>query len=126
MPQIGQLPGPERTISGCIGHVYSTRVADVGISGSSAIPQRGQASGLAERTSGHIGQMKAPVAAEVRTAEAEDGGIAFAGAARTSFSAVAFAAAAMFTICHPAAVGHEARYFCESARNFSRQEPQQK
>ena len=23
MPQIGQLPGPSRTTSGCIGHVYS-------------------------------------------------------------------------------------------------------
>jgi hypothetical protein len=24
MPQIGQVPGASRTISGCIGHVYST------------------------------------------------------------------------------------------------------
>ncbi len=57
IPQIGQWPGPGRTISGCIGQVYSTRVAvATGISCSSAIPQRGQASGLADRTSGHIGQ----------------------------------------------------------------------
>ena len=56
MPQIGQLPGPGRTISGCIGQVYSTRVAATGISGSSAIPHCGQAAGLGRRTSGHIGQ----------------------------------------------------------------------
>ena len=56
MPQIGQLPGPGRTISGCMGQVYSTRVATTGVSGSSAIPQRGQGPGLIARTSGHIGQ----------------------------------------------------------------------
>jgi hypothetical protein len=56
MPQIGQLPGLSREISGCMGQVYSTRVAGTGISGSSAIPQRGQALGLVDRTSGHIGQ----------------------------------------------------------------------
>ena len=40
MPQIGQLPGPLRTISGCMGQVYST------VSGSSAMPHLGHAPGL--------------------------------------------------------------------------------
>src|SRR5690242_11240980 len=56
MPQIGHAPGPGRTISGCIGQVYSTLVAGAGTSGSSAIPQRGQALALVARTSGHMGQ----------------------------------------------------------------------
>jgi len=39
MPQIGQFPGSARTISGCIGHVYSVLLAaSAGDSGSSAIP----------------------------------------------------------------------------------------
>ena len=57
MPQIGQLPGSARTISGCIGQVYSVRlVVRVGDSGSSAIPHFGQGPGPNCRTSGHIGQ----------------------------------------------------------------------
>ncbi len=55
MPQMGHDPGPVRTISGCIGQVYSTRFAVTGASGSSAIPHRGQAPELLSRTSGHIG-----------------------------------------------------------------------
>src|SRR4029077_3891198 len=56
MPQMGQLPGPGRTISGCMGQVYSTRVAADGISGSRAMPQRGHALGSVARTTGHMGQ----------------------------------------------------------------------
>ena len=56
MPQIGHEPGPGRTISGCMGQVYSVRVEATGTSGSSAIPQEGQAPGLFSRTSGHMGQ----------------------------------------------------------------------
>src|SRR5687767_7156289 len=57
MPQIGQLPGASRTISGCIGQVHSVFVAGaVTISGSSAMPHFGQAPGLSCRTSGSIGQ----------------------------------------------------------------------
>ena len=55
MPQIGQLPGPERTISGCIGQVYSILVAAKGLSGSSAIPHFGHGPGPLCRTSGHMG-----------------------------------------------------------------------
>src|SRR5579864_5398673 len=65
MPQIGHEPGSERTISGCIGHVYSVRVDAAGSSGSSAIPQDGQAPGLLSRTSGHIGHTYAGPAAAV-------------------------------------------------------------
>jgi hypothetical protein len=43
-------------ISGCIGQVYSVRVAAGGISGSSAMPQVGQGPALLARTLGHIGQ----------------------------------------------------------------------
>ena len=56
MPQIGHAPGSERTISGCIGQVYSVRVAATGISGSKAMPHEGHAPGFASRTSRHIGQ----------------------------------------------------------------------
>ena len=55
MPQIGHDPGSVRTISGCIGQVYSVRVAG-GISGSNAMPHDGHAPGFGWRTSGHIGQ----------------------------------------------------------------------
>ena len=50
IPQIGQLPGPLRTISGCMGQVYST------VSGSRAMPHLGHAPGLLSRTSGSMGQ----------------------------------------------------------------------
>ena len=56
MPQMGHEPGAGRTISGCMGQVYSVRAEASGTSGSSAIPQEGQAPGLVSRTSGHIGQ----------------------------------------------------------------------
>ena len=56
MPQMGHDPGPGRMISGCIGQVYSVRVAAGGVSGSSAMPQVGQGPGLGCRTWGHIGQ----------------------------------------------------------------------
>ena len=56
MPQMGHEPGLGRTISGCIGQVYSVRVEATGTSGSRAMPQEGHAPGLASRTSGHMGQ----------------------------------------------------------------------
>ena len=58
MPQIGHEPGSERTISGCIGQVYSIRAAEgLGTDGSRAMPHFGQAPGFCSRTSGSIGQM---------------------------------------------------------------------
>ena len=64
MPQIGQLPGSARTISGCMGQVYSSLVAgSAGDSGSSAIPHLGQGPGPLCRTSGHIGQTEMHVPA---------------------------------------------------------------
>ena len=56
MPHLGQVPGPSRTTSGCMGQVYSTRVASAGgDSGSSAMPHFGQAPGASWRTSGSMG-----------------------------------------------------------------------
>ena len=55
IPQIAQLPGCGRTISGCMGQVYSTR-ATAGVLGSRAIPQLGHDPGLVSRTSRHMGQ----------------------------------------------------------------------
>ena len=40
MPQIGHAPGPSRTISGCIGHVYSTRVSGGDRTGPARAPCR--------------------------------------------------------------------------------------
>src|SRR4026208_643260 len=61
IPQIGQAPGSDRTISGCMGHTYSVRVAGAAmVEGSSAMPHFGQARGLDSRTSGSIGQMYTP------------------------------------------------------------------
>src|SRR5258708_38710312 len=57
IPQIGQFPGALRTISGCMGHVYSTA------SGSSAIPHLGHGPDLCSRTSGSIGQTYETLAA---------------------------------------------------------------
>src|SRR5258708_29587468 len=56
MPQIGHEPGAGRTISGCMGQVYSVRVEATGVSDSSAIPHEGHGPGLFARTSGHMGQ----------------------------------------------------------------------
>jgi hypothetical protein len=55
MPQMGQEPGSDRTICGCMGQTYS-RFAGSGNSGSRAMPQEGHAPGCFSRTSGHIGQ----------------------------------------------------------------------
>src|SRR5678815_3757368 len=59
IPQIGHAPGASRTISGCIGQVYSVLVRAAGFdrSGSSAMPHAGHAPGCDDRTSGSIGQM---------------------------------------------------------------------
>src|SRR6185295_13063927 len=58
MPQIGQLPGASRMISGCIGQVYSTFCfGGATVSDSNAIPHLGQEPVLSERTSGCIGQV---------------------------------------------------------------------
>src|SRR5689334_4185669 len=56
MPQMGQIPGSDRTISGCMGQVYSVLLFASGSAGSSAIPHLGQGTGLSSDTSGHIGQ----------------------------------------------------------------------
>src|SRR6266566_6641555 len=58
IPQIGHDPGSSRTISGCMGHVYSVFVAGgAPTTGSSAIPHFGQSPGPCWRTSGSIGQV---------------------------------------------------------------------
>jgi len=58
MPQMGQAPGSERTICGCMGQVYSVRVAGAArVAGSSAMPHLGQAPGPSFETSGSMGQM---------------------------------------------------------------------
>jgi hypothetical protein len=64
MPQIGQLPGPSRTISGCIGHVYSIFVAGAAETGSSAMPHFGQLPGPICRISGCIGHVYSRLSAE--------------------------------------------------------------
>src|SRR5262245_64266297 len=57
IPQIGQDPGSERTISGCIGQTYSVFSAGAGgASASRAIPHFGHGPGFGIRTSGCIGQ----------------------------------------------------------------------
>ena len=56
IPQIGQLPGSARMISGCMGHVYSVFVSEAGVSGSRAIPHLGHGPGRDCETSGHMGQ----------------------------------------------------------------------
>ncbi len=57
MPQIGQAPGSERMISGCIGQVYSVRTAGAGTTaGSRAMPHLEQLPGPICLTSGCIGQ----------------------------------------------------------------------
>ncbi len=58
IPQIGQEPGPSRTICGCIGQVYSERLVGAGAAaGSSAMPHFGQLPGPVCFTSGCIGQV---------------------------------------------------------------------
>src|SRR5205814_10366975 len=81
IPHVGQLPHPERTICGCLGQVYSTRLEATGISGSSAIPQRGPGPGFATSTSGHSGQTYfAPGSARGMTGGAGFGPEVFANA----------------------------------------------
>ncbi len=61
MPQIGQEPGPSRTICGCIGQVYSVRsVGAEGSVASSAMPHLGHGPGFPESTSGCMGQVYWP------------------------------------------------------------------
>ncbi len=59
IPQIGQLPGCERTICGCMGQVYSVAAAGRGPvrPARSAMPHFGQLPGPSCRTSGCIGQV---------------------------------------------------------------------
>ena len=66
MPQMGQAPGPSRTICGCMGQVYSVRSAwGEGSVASSAMPHFGQAPGFAARTSGCMGQVYWPDAGAI-------------------------------------------------------------
>src|ERR1700722_17433154 len=58
IPQMGQEPGASRTISGCMGQVYSGREAGASmVAGSSAMPHLGQLPGPALCTSGCMGQV---------------------------------------------------------------------
>src|SRR5579871_5953442 len=58
IPQIGQEPGSDRTISGCIGQVYSVLAGPAEIVvGSRAIPHVGQLPGPPCFTSGCIGHV---------------------------------------------------------------------
>src|ERR1700674_2441584 len=58
IPQIGQLPGSERTICGCMGQTYSgVETGSIGATGSSAIPHFGHDPGWSSRISGCIGQV---------------------------------------------------------------------
>src|SRR3984885_3319547 len=58
IPQIGQLPGSEWTICGCIGQTYSVFEADeIGATGSSAMPHFGHDPGWSCRISGCIGHV---------------------------------------------------------------------
>src|SRR5258708_37240924 len=58
IPQIGQLPGSERTICGCIGQTYSVfETGWIGATGSSVIPHFGHDPGWFCRISGCIGQV---------------------------------------------------------------------
>src|SRR5689334_339703 len=73
MPQIGQLPGPSRTISGCIGHVYSTRTAN-GSTASSAIPHFGQLPIFSDTTSeciGHVNSLRPAVTSTLLVVETD-------------------------------------------------------
>jgi hypothetical protein len=63
-PQIGQLPGSERTICGCIGQTYSVfEKGWVGATGSSAMPHFGHDPGWSCRISGCIGHVYGRVSA---------------------------------------------------------------
>src|ERR1019366_8881171 len=61
MPQIGHEPGASRTICGCIGQVYSVRLAgSATVTGSSAMPHLGQLPGPGCLISGCMGQVYSP------------------------------------------------------------------
>ena len=61
MPQIGQLPGPSRTICGCIGQVYSVCFpSEITVAGSSAMPHFGQFPGPSCLISGCMEQVYFP------------------------------------------------------------------
>src|SRR6516165_5204296 len=58
IPQRGQEPGADLTISGCMGHTYSVLIAgDIVLTGSNAMPHLGQAPGVDLRTSGCMGHV---------------------------------------------------------------------
>jgi hypothetical protein len=58
MPQMGQLPGAPRTISGCMGQVHSVfATGTAGATGSRAMPHLGQLPGPGERISGCMGHV---------------------------------------------------------------------
>ena len=59
IPQIGQLPGASRTISGCMGQTHSIfdYPETIGSTGSRAMPHFGQAPGLGSLISGCMGQV---------------------------------------------------------------------
>src|SRR5580658_549228 len=103
IPQIGHDPGAGRTISGCMGQVYSIRAEACGTSGSSAIPHEGQAPGSFAWTSGHMGHTYVgPAAGRV------EGWVPSAAERGERVGAVV------------------ARYFGGSASNFSAQPAEQK
>src|SRR5581483_623259 len=79
IPQMGQLPGASRTISGCIGQVHSVLGRGAaGKAGSSAMPHFGQAPGFEDCTSGSIGQIHRSAATAGRGAASpsHDSGLA--------------------------------------------------
>jgi hypothetical protein len=87
MPQIGQGPGLSRTISGCIGHVYSTRVAGGRKElGSRAIPHFGQLPGVSHRTSASIGQVYSMTGAFAGGAAARGAGFRYLSGWALKFS----------------------------------------
>src|ERR1035437_4006948 len=87
IPQMGHEPGASRTISGCIGQVYSVPfVSGLTVAGSSAMPHFGQLPGPVCFTSGCMGQVYSPCGSAFSGGcRADDTGLAnayFSGAAR--------------------------------------------
>src|SRR5208282_841279 len=82
IPQIGQLPGSERTICGCIGQTYSVfETGWLGATDSSAIPHLGHGPGWFCRISGCIGHVYEGAPASARTKAPSPAAAGF-GAAR--------------------------------------------
>ena len=75
MPHFGHAPGSERTISGCIGQVYSVRTGGDTNAGSRDMPHFGQLPGPCWRISGCMGQVYSTAVAEA--AGASDGSSVF-------------------------------------------------